>query len=146
MFNNLVIAHFSVLIDIETFLLNTLVNAQAMNLLNTEEEDDTTGGSPEVYDENAETLSTKESPSVTIEGTVGHRQQTCHDGTQDTADTVYRRCTYGIVDVQFVIDKLNGIDEYDTTDESDDDGSPRRYEVTTSRDTHETCQHTVERH
>ena len=46
--------------------------------------------------------------------------------------------------MQFVIDKLNGIYQNDTTYKTDDDSTPRRYEVTTSRDTHKTCQHTVQ--
>ena len=57
-------------IDIETFLLNTLVDAQSMQLLDAEEQDETTRCSPEVDDQNAEALSTEESPSVTVERTV----------------------------------------------------------------------------
>ena len=89
MFNNLVITHLSVLIDIETFLLNTLVNAQTMQFLDTVEEGKTTGSCPEVDDQYAKHLSTEESPTITIEGTVARREQTCHNGSKDTTDTMY---------------------------------------------------------
>ena len=46
--------------------------------------------------------------------------------------------------MQFVVDELNGIDENDTTDETNDDGTDGRYEITTGGDTHKTCQYTVQ--
>ena len=60
-------------IDIEAFFLNTLVYAQSMQFLDTVEQDDTAGGSPEVNDQYAEALSTEEAPSITIEGTITRR-------------------------------------------------------------------------
>ena len=77
------------LIHVETFLFNALVDTQAVQLLDTKEQGDTTGCSPEVDDQNTESLSTEESPAASVESTVRRRQQARHDGTQDTADTVY---------------------------------------------------------
>ena len=110
-------------IDVEAFLFNSPVNAQAMQALDTIEKRETAGGSPEVDNEDAEALGTEESPSVTIESAVGGRKQPSHQGAEDTAYTVYRRCTYWVVDMQRVVDKLNCIDEHQTTDQSYDDGS-----------------------
>ena len=62
----LVVTHLSVLVNIEAFLLNTLVDAQAVDILDSEEQDDTTGSSPEVDDQYAEYLSTEEAPAVSI--------------------------------------------------------------------------------
>ena len=38
---------------------------------------------------------------------------------------MHRRRTYGIVDMQTMVDELNGIDKHDATNESDNDGSDR---------------------
>ena len=57
------------LIDIETFFLDSLVNTETSNLLDTPEEDNTCYGCPKVDAENAEALSTEEAEATTIEGT-----------------------------------------------------------------------------
>ena len=44
-----------------------------------------------------------------------------------------------------MIDKLDGVYQYETTYETNHYSTYRRYEVTASRDTYQTCQHTVER-
>ena len=49
------------LINVETFLFDTLVDAQAVQFLDTVEQGEATGGSPEVDDQDAKQLSTKES-------------------------------------------------------------------------------------
>ena len=77
------------LINVETFLLDALVDAQAKQLLDAEEEDDATGGCPEVDNEYAEALCSEESPSEAIEGTVRGRQQTSHDGSKYTTYAMY---------------------------------------------------------
>ena len=77
------------LINVEAFLFDTLVDAQAVQFLDAVEQDKTTGSSPKVDDQNAETLSTEESPSIAVEGTIRGRQQTRHQCTQNTTDTVY---------------------------------------------------------
>ena len=131
-------------VNVETFLLDALVNTQTVQLLDAEEQGDTTGGSPEVDDEDTEALGSEKSPSTSIESTVAGREQTCHQSTENTTDTVYRAGTHRVVDMQLVVDELDGIDQYDTTDKTNDDGSNRRYEVTASRDAYQSCQHTVQ--
>ena len=76
-------------VNIQTFLFYSCTDAQAMQTLDAIEQCESAGGSPEVDDQNAKALSTEESPAVTVEGTVRSRQQTCHQRSQDTADTVY---------------------------------------------------------
>ena len=61
-------------VNIETFFFNALVNAQAMQFLDAIEQGETTGGSPEVDDEDAIALGTEETPAVAIEGTIGGRE------------------------------------------------------------------------
>ena len=77
------------LIDVETFFLNTLAYTQTMQLLDAIEQGETTGSSPEVDHEDAKQLSTEESPSKAIESTVARREQTCHQCTEDTTYTMY---------------------------------------------------------
>ena len=77
------------LVDIQTFFLDALIDTQAVSILDAIEEGESAGSSPEVDHKDAKSLSTEESPAVTVEGTVRSRQQTCHQRTQDTADTVY---------------------------------------------------------
>ena len=62
------------LVNVEAFLFNALVNTQAMQLLYAVEQGETTGGSPEVDDEDAKALGTEETPAVAIEGTIGGRE------------------------------------------------------------------------
>ena len=131
-------------VDIQSFLLDTTIDAQSMQALDAVEQDEAAGSSPEVDDEDAETLSTEESPTMTIEGSVGRGQQTRHKRAQDAAYTMYRRSTHRVVDVQTMVDELDGEDKHDAADESDDDGSDRRDKVTTRRDAYKSGQHTVE--
>ena len=107
-------------VDVETFFFYALADTQAVCLLDAVEQGESAGGSPEVYDQYAEALSTEESPAVTVERTVRSREQTSHQRSEDTADTVYGTGTHRIVDVQYMIDKLDGVDQYDTTHETDD--------------------------
>ena len=132
-------------IDIKSFFLNTGSDTQAVQLLDAVEQDETAGGCPKVDAENAEALCAEESPAMTIESSVRGGEQTCHQRTEDTADTMYRRSTHGVVDVQFVVDKLDRIDQHQSTDESDDDGSERRHQVAACRDAHQSGQHTIQR-
>ena len=133
------------LVDIQSFILDTTIDAQSMQALDAVEQDETAGSSPEVDDEDAETLSTEESPTMTIEGSVGRGQQTRHKRAQDTAYAMYRRSTHRVVDVQTMVDELNGKDKHDAADKTDDDGSEGRHEVAACSDTYETGQHTVQR-
>ena len=132
------------LVDIQSFILDTTIDAQSMQALDAVEQDEAAGSSPEVDDEDAETLSTKESPTMTIEGSVGRGQQTRHKRAQDAAYAMYGRSTHRVVDVQTMVDELDGEDKHDAADESDDDGSCRRNEITASSDAYKSGQHTVE--
>ena len=57
-------------VNIQTFVLNATVDAQTMQFLDAIEQDKATGGSPEVDDQDAEALRTKESPTMTLECTI----------------------------------------------------------------------------
>ena len=58
------------LIDIKSFLLNALVDTQTVDILDAIEQDKSASSSPEVDHEYTEALSTEESPTATVEGTV----------------------------------------------------------------------------
>ena len=68
--DNLVVAAFSVLVDVETFFLDAGIYTKAVQFLDAKEEDETASGCPEVDDEDAEALSAEETPAVTVEGTI----------------------------------------------------------------------------
>ena len=57
-------------VNVESFLFNAFVNAQTVKFLDSIEQSETTGSCPEVDNQDAETLSTEESPSVSIESTI----------------------------------------------------------------------------
>ena len=133
------------LIDVESFLFHTGTHTKSVQGLDAIEESESTGCSPKVDDEDTEALSSEEAPAVTVESSVAGREQSRHQGAEDTANTMNRRSTYRVVDMQPVIDEFDGIDEYDSTDETDDDGSQRTDKVATCRDAHQTGQHAVER-
>ena len=86
---SLVVATLTMLIDIETFFLNSLVNTETSNLLDTPEEDNTCYGCPKVDAKDTEALSTEESEATTIEGATIKSEETSHQGTEDTTNTMY---------------------------------------------------------
>jgi len=131
------------LVNIEAFFLNSVTYAQTMQFLDAIEQGETTDSSPKVDDQYAKALGSEESPAVTVEGTIGRREQACHQGTQNTTHTVYTGSTNRIVNVQFVVDELDGIDQYQTASQSDDDSTNRRYKITTRCNTYQSGQHTV---
>ena len=76
-------------VNVETFLLDALVDTQAMQLLDAVEQNESTDSSPKVDDQDAKALSAEKSPAASVESAIRGRQQTCHQRTQNTADTVY---------------------------------------------------------
>ena len=87
--DNLVVAAFSVLVDVETFFLDAGIYTKAVQFLDAKEEDETASGCPKVDDEDAEALSAEETPTASVEGTVACREQASHQGTEDTTNTMY---------------------------------------------------------
>ena len=117
----LVVAALTMLIDVETFLLDSLVNTETANLLDRVEEDDTCNGRPSVDAKDTEALCAKESEATTIEGTTVDGKETCHQGTKDTTYTMYRTCTNWVVNVKLGVDELDREHENDTSQETDDE-------------------------
>ena len=132
------------LVNIQTFVLDTGRNTEPVQFLDTIEENNTAGSSPKVDDEHTEALGTEEPPTMTIEGTIAGRKQSREQGAQDAADTVNRACAYWVVDVQTVVDELDGEYQYRTANKADDDGSQRRDEVATGCDANKARQHSVQ--
>ena len=89
LFIYLVEAALSMLIDVETLFLNSLVNSQTCNLLDTEEQYDTCNGSPCVDGEDTKALCTEESESASVKSTAVEGEQTGEDGAENTAYTMH---------------------------------------------------------
>ena len=85
---SLVVATLTMHVDIETFFLDSLINTETSNLLDTPEEDDTCYGCPKVDAEDTEALCTEESEATTIEGATIKGEETSHQSTEDTAYTM----------------------------------------------------------
>ena len=84
----LVVATLTMLVDIEAFFLNSLVNSQAGNLLDSPEEDNACCSCPKVDAEDTEALCSEETETATVEGTAIKSEETCHCllYTSDAAD------------------------------------------------------------
>ena len=110
-------------IHIQSFILDARRNTQAVQFLDTIEEDDATGSCPEVYDKYAKRFGSEEAPAVTVESSVAYRQQTSHQCSENTTNTVNTGGTNGIVNVEFVINELNAENQHCAADETDDDST-----------------------
>ena len=108
------------LVDIETFLLDSLVNTETTDLLDTPEEDDTCCSCPKVDAEDTEALSSEETETATVEGTAIEGEETCHQGTEDTTYTMYRAGTYRVINMKLGIDELDREYQDDTCQETND--------------------------
>ena len=95
------------LVDVEALLLNTLVDTQTGNLLDTEEQYHTCHCCPYIDGKNSKTLCAEETEATTIECAAVYSEQTCHQGTEDTAHAMYGAGTYRVVDMELGVDKLN---------------------------------------
>ena len=125
-------------VNVQSFVLNTGRHPKAMKFLDAKEEKEAAGSSPEVDDKDAEAFCPKETPAVAVESAIGCGEQTCQQSAKDAADTVYGACANRVVDVQDVVNELNGIDKYGATHKSDDHCSDGRNEVATGSDAHQT--------
>ena len=112
-------------INIQTFFFDTGIDTQTMCLLNPVEKDETANCRPEIYHQDTKAFCSEESPAKAIESTIAGGKQSCHQRAKDATYTMHRGCTDGIIDMQFVINKLNCINQNQSTDQSDDDCSDR---------------------
>ena len=120
------------LIDIEPFFLDTFVNTDTLDKLETPEEQDTGDSSPEVDDKHTETLCAEESPAAACECATLDGQQSCHHCSEDTTHAMNGAGTYRVIDMKFGIDKLDREHKRHTADKSDDYRSPGSNQVATS--------------
>ena len=98
------------LIHVQPFVLNTGRHPKAVKFLDAKEEKEAAGSSPEVDDEDAEAFCPKEAPAVTVESAVARREKARHQCAENATDTMYGAGTYRIVDVQHMVDELDGKD------------------------------------
>ena len=132
-------------VNVQSFVLNTGRHPKAVKFLDAKEEKEAANCSPEVDDEDAEALSAKETPAVTVESAVARRKQTRHQRAEDATDTMYGAGTDRVIDMQHMVDELDGKDQNRSADKAYDDCSNRRDEVATGRNAHKTSQYAVQR-
>ncbi len=111
--DRLIVAALAMLVHIETFLFDPGADAQATELLDAVEEQETTHGSPQDDDQDTEALHAEEVPAVAVEKTAVGGQQAGHQRPEDTADTVDGGSTHRVVDVKLVVDELDREDQHD---------------------------------
>ena len=95
------------LVDVEALLLNTLVDTQTGNLLDTEEQYHSSYGCPSVDGKYTKNLRAEETEATSLERSSVYSEQTCHQGTDDTAHAMYGAGTYCAVYMELGVDKLN---------------------------------------
>ncbi len=132
------------LVDIETFLLNSCGNAETEDLVETLEDYEAHECGPAANDEYTENLSAEEAPAMTIEETLRGGEQASKECAERATYTVDRACADGVVNMKLAVDELNSVDHYGATDKTDDDSSGGRYDIATSGDADEACEDTVE--
>ena len=145
-FFSLIVTCLSVLIYIQSFVLNAGIDSKAMEFPYSVEQGEAANCCPEVDDKDAETLCPEEAPATAVQSAARRGEQTRQQRAEDAADTVYGTGTNRVVDVQLMVDELDGKDKHDAADEADGDGSNGRDEVATCRDAHQSCQHAVTYH
>lgn len=132
------------LVDVETFLLNSCRNAETEDLVETLEDYEAHECGPASNDKDTKDFCAEEAPAVSVEKALRGGEQTGKDCAERATNTVDRACTDGVVNMKLAVDELNSVDHYGATDETDDDSATRRYHVATSGDADETCEDTVE--
>ena len=116
-----------------------------MKFLDAKEEKEAAGSSPTVDDKDAEAFCPKEAPAVTIERAVARREQAGHQRAEDATDTMNGAGTNRVVDMQHMVDELDGKDQNRSADKANEDSPKGRDEVAACRNAHKTCQYAVQR-
>ena len=97
-------------VNVQSFVLNTSRHPKAVKLLDTKEEKEAAGSGPEVNDKDAEAFSPKETPAVTVESAVACREKAGHQRAENATDTMYGAGTNRVIDMQHMVDELDGKD------------------------------------
>ena len=132
------------LVDIESFLFNAFRNTQAMYLVQHFKDNEAHACRPHSYYGRAEELCQQEAASAAIEQPLFCSEESRKNRSQATANTVYGRCAYGVVNFQHMVDKVDCKYHYHAANGTDKYRPERRYQVTSRRDAHQSCQHTVQ--
>ena len=110
-------------VNVQSFVLNTGRHPKAVKLLDAKEEKEATGCSPAVDNKDTEAFSPEEAPAVTVESAVARREKARHQRAEDATDTMNGAGTDRVVDVQHMVDELDGKDQNYSADKADDDCS-----------------------
>ena len=131
------------LINIETFFLDALLNAEAVSLLDDGEDDEADNECEYSYDESTKCLNTY-TCLYAIELRIA--EHTSEDGTEKATYTMYRNCTHRIIDVTNLIDKAYTPAHYHTDDEADESCCPDIYTIATCSDADQSGKDAVAHH
>ena len=123
----LVEAALSMLVDVETLFLDTLVHSQTGNLLDGEEQYRSRHSSPGVDGQDAETLRSEETEAAAVESTAVYCQQTGHQSAEDAAYAMNGTCADRVVYVELGVDELDGEHEDDACQQTDYGGAQWRH-------------------
>ena len=87
----------------------------------------------------------QEAAAAAIEQSLFCSEESCKNRSQATANAVYGRCAYGVVNLQHSVNELYGVYHQYAADGADDDRTQWRHHVTSCRNTYQSCQDTVQR-
>lgn len=132
------------LVDVQSFVFYASWDAKSVHFLDAIEENKSAGCCPEIDDQDSEAFSPEKAPAVTVESAVAGREQAREQSAQNAANAMNGTCANRVVDVQAMVDELDGEDQYCSADKTDYDGSQRRDEVTTGCNAYKARQHAVQ--
>ena len=115
-----VVGRLSMFVDVQTLLFDAARYAQAVNLIQSLEDDESHGSGPDTDDYGSKQLCSEEAGTCSIEEPFGSGEETSEDGSCESANSVYRAGTYGVVNLQYLVDEIYGENHQDTADTTDD--------------------------
>jgi hypothetical protein len=112
-----------VFINVQTLFLDAARYAQTVNLVKTLKDKEAHAGCPSTHHYGTKQLGQEERGTEAVEPAFARGEETREQGARETAHTVYRRGTYGVIDMQYLINKVDRKDHQDAADGSNQDGA-----------------------
>ena len=138
------VGRLAVFVNVESFFLHTFGNAEAVDFVESFEDDESHACCPCAYYECTEYLRSEKAPACTVKQSLTGGKQSGEDGSRETADAVYGTGPYGVVNFQCPVDEFHRINHQDAADGADDYRPERRNHVTTGRDAYQSGQNAIQ--
>ena len=132
------------LVNVEPLLLDALRNAEAVDLVERLEDDESHTGGPSAYHNGSEELGTEEAPTMTVEEAFAGGEEAGEDGSRETANTVYGRGADGIINLEHLVNEIDSENHQHTADGTNQGRTRCRYAVATGGDANQTGQDAVQ--